>query len=98
MFVYLLIAAELALLWWVYWYLYVREPKHRGHITPDTWGSYDSAKVEEAALRAYVQPDEYVWDPRKQRYVRVSPHEVESFLARMAAKLDRQLSELNCKP
>lgn len=41
MFVYLLIGAELALLYVVFWYLFVREPKYKEHVHGATWGSYD---------------------------------------------------------
>lgn len=44
MFVYLLIAAELVLLWIVFWYLYVRDPKHRDVIRPQLWGGYDGSQ------------------------------------------------------
>jgi hypothetical protein len=98
MFVYLLIAAELALIWWVYWYLYVREPGHHSHISGGTWGSYEHQRAEEAALKAYVRAEQYMWDQRKMQYIPVSQFEAESLLANMAAKLDRQLSELNVKP
>jgi hypothetical protein len=98
MFVYLLIAAELALIWWVYWYLYVREPGHHRHISGATWGSYVDSRAEEAALKAYVQQEEFVWDQRNMRYIPVSQLEAESLLAAMAAKLDRQFSQLNVKP
>lgn len=45
MFVYLLIAAELALLYTVYWYLHVREPKHARRIGGNTWGNYGNLRV-----------------------------------------------------
>jgi hypothetical protein len=40
MFVYGLIGAELLLLYVVFWYLFVRDPKHKSHIRPNTWGAY----------------------------------------------------------
>lgn len=47
MFVYLLIAAELGILYTVFWYLYVREPSSNHKISAQLWGSYeDSAGVE----------------------------------------------------
>jgi hypothetical protein len=114
MFVYLLIAAELALLWVVFWYIYVREPRHRSHISPHMWGGYhgpadepyvdpylsylESQRDLDATTRTYAQAPEFIWDSRVNRYVPVSQYEAQNFLARMAAKLDRQLSELNVRP
>lgn len=113
MFVFLLIAAELALIYWVYWFLYAREPKHRAHINPGMWGSYndrgepyvdpfvtylENHRDDEQNLRAYVRASEFVWDSESQRYVPVQQLEAQSLLGRMAAKLDRQLSVLNVRP
>ena|SRR5688572_2390071 len=41
MFIYLLIFAELAVLFTVFWYLYVREPKCNHRIKGVLWGAYD---------------------------------------------------------
>ena len=49
MFVYLLIAAELAVLYTVFWYLYVREPKHKRHISANMWGTYDEPMTRDGA-------------------------------------------------
>lgn len=49
MFVYLLIAAELAVLYTVFWYLYVREPKVERRISGHLWGTYQDSP---AALQA----------------------------------------------
>lgn len=43
MFVYILITAELAILYTVFWYLYLRAPKHSRRIVGNTWGSYHPA-------------------------------------------------------
>lgn len=43
MFMYLLIAAELAVLYTVFWYLYLREPKCNHRIKGNLWGRYESA-------------------------------------------------------
>lgn len=40
MFIYLIIASELAILYTVFWYLYLREPKRTKKIGGTTWGSY----------------------------------------------------------
>ena len=113
MFVFLLIAAELALLYWVYWYLYAREPKHRAHINGAMWGSYtdrgepavdpfisylENHRGDEEALKTYVLASEFVWDERSKRYVPTEQFEAMSLLGRMAAKLDRKLSVLNVRP
>lgn len=41
MFIYMLICAELALLFTVFWYLYVRQPGCNHRIRGDMWGDYD---------------------------------------------------------
>jgi hypothetical protein len=41
MFVYLLIAAELGILYGVFWYLYIRQPRANKRISAQLWGSYD---------------------------------------------------------
>jgi|688.fasta_scaffold286179_2 hypothetical protein len=43
MFVYILITAELAILYTVFWYLYLRSPKQSRRIVGTTWGSYNAA-------------------------------------------------------
>ena len=43
MFVYLLIAAELAILYTVFWYLYLREPNGSGRIKASMWGNYEKS-------------------------------------------------------
>lgn len=45
MFVYVLITAELALLYTVFWYLYLREPKQARTIVADTWGNYSNTNA-----------------------------------------------------
>ena len=40
MFFYVLITAELALLYSVFWYLFLREPTHSRRVGADTWGMY----------------------------------------------------------
>lgn len=40
MFIYLLIASELAILYTVFWYLYLRQPRQSRRIVGSTWGSY----------------------------------------------------------
>ena len=49
MFVYLLIAAELAVLYTAFWYLYAREPKQERRIKGRMWGTYEDSP---AALKA----------------------------------------------
>ncbi len=44
MFVYLLIASELAILYTVFWYLYLREPRQSHKIAGNTWGAYNGAQ------------------------------------------------------
>lgn len=125
MFVYLLIAAELAILYVAFWYLYVREPKHKGHISGSLWGAYHEIHDEQQTVDPYLQwlqahgeamregdkaaavahleaayacAEEFIWDARLNRYVPVREYEARSFLAKMAEKLDRSLSQFNVRP
>jgi hypothetical protein len=43
MFAYLVIAIELAILYTVFWYIFLREPKPF-HVDENMWGQYDNAK------------------------------------------------------
>src|SRR5688572_29343342 len=119
MFVYVLIVAELAVLYTVFWYLYVRKPECKRRISSDLWGSYDqSVHNEPAMLYAPVSSDqsnpdayflrardefhvaiasEFKLDQQTNRFVPVN-QEAGSLLERMAAKIDRALSQLNVKP
>lgn len=45
MFVYVLITAELAILYAVFWYLYLRDPLQRRNIVGETWGSYGESAL-----------------------------------------------------
>ncbi len=111
MFVFLLISAELALLYVVFWYLYVRDPKCKERIKGDLWGAYEGADTsqdycpvyqEPACVKvdqtAYAHAEEFIWDSNSNSYIPVSQYEAMSLLAKMAAQLDRQLSQLNVKP
>lgn len=49
MFVYLLIAAELTVLYTVFWYLFLRDSKAGHRIKGSTWGSYEGAFLDECA-------------------------------------------------
>ncbi len=56
MFVYFLIASELAILYTVFWYLYLREPKQARRINGSNWGSYHPAAtsgVNDASMFAF---------------------------------------------
>jgi hypothetical protein len=111
MFVYLLIAAELAVLYTVFWYLYLREPTDNRRISARMWGSYDNDDLEQAdptlpeVVRfgikdlydmPKVQCPEYVLDHKTNRYVQAE--ESQGVIKRMAAQVDRRLSRLNVKP
>lgn len=67
MFIYLLIASELAILYTVFWYLYLREPKQARRIVGNTWGAYNPGAtnggidaspfgLEMSAAHCYLQP------------------------------------------
>lgn len=43
MFIYAMIAAELVLLYVVFWYLFLRDPDPRRKIAGNTWGAYKNA-------------------------------------------------------
>lgn len=57
MFVYILITAELAILYTVFWYLYLRQPKQSRRIVGSTWGSYHPAATSVADFPAYTAYD-----------------------------------------
>lgn len=118
MFVYVLIVAELAVLYTVFWYLYVRKPECKKNISSDLWGSYDTAMHNEPAMLyapisdhanadAYfmrardefqvAMASEFKLDQKTNRIVAID-HQGASLLEKMAAKIDKTLSQLNVKP
>src|SRR5579884_3953454 len=102
MFVYLLIVAELGLLYGVFWYLYVREPRASKRINAQMWGRYDMP-LEYQEAQAYEHGEceecrrheqmlaavrqEYMLDQHTNHYVQV-PTPL-SFLDRIATTVDR---------
>jgi len=74
MFVYLLIVAELAVLYIVFWYLWIRDPKTHRQINGGLWGSYDdngNTIPSADPLLQYVEArDDYGYHPhQKPQYV-----------------------------
>jgi hypothetical protein len=57
MFIFLLIAAELAVLYTVFWYLYVRDPHHKKNIRGNLWGTYDAPENSDINPFAYPRDD-----------------------------------------
>ncbi len=113
MFVYLLIASELAVLYLVFWYLYVREPKCKRRISADLWGMYDRSMnpgqadptlpFVQALDRQRYYADAY--HEKAPEYVLdhitnryVPVAEANGLMQRMAATVDSKLSQLNVKP
>jgi hypothetical protein len=92
MFVYLLITAELALVYTAFWYLYLRDPKDRENIQAALWGTY------EESMDVYGPPlaQEFVLDRVKNNLVPIS--ETGSVLVQMARSVDRTFSQLNVRP
>jgi hypothetical protein len=46
MYIYILIALELAVLYTVFWYLYIRKPSHRERIVGNPWGLYEGVDTD----------------------------------------------------
>jgi hypothetical protein len=95
MFVFILISVELAILYMVYWYLFVREPKESRRISAANWGSYDSGT---GGIKKFMVPEmeEMVLDPKTNHYVPLQQPRG-SFLSSILHKVDDCLSELNVK-
>ncbi len=58
MFVYALIAAELVMLYVVFWYLFLRDPDAARKIAGGTWGGYEKKKDSTRYEAAAVQTEE----------------------------------------
>jgi hypothetical protein len=68
MFIYLLIAAELAILCTVFWYIYVQEPKSIKY-SAFNWGRYDSPELiaitaEDPQVSPWMLPGNYIQHPQ----------------------------------
>jgi hypothetical protein len=76
MFVYLLIAAEIAILYTVFWYVYVREPKEGRRIQANLWGTYQDAHNDTAdpTLPFLLAQDRH--SVYEEAYVPVQGHEI----------------------
>jgi hypothetical protein len=96
MFVYLLIAAELGVLYTVYWYLFLYEPQSAHKISAGNrlWGRY------ERPVDYLDEPDEpfadelasdYILDLRTNHYVRISR---QARLECLARQIDRAFAQL----
>ena len=111
MFVYLLIASELAILYTVFWYLYVREPKVNRRISANLWGTYEESMMQADPMLPFLRSDdynriydeayastarEYVLDQVTNHYVPVGDNA--TVVQRVAVSLDRTFSRLNVKP
>lgn len=77
MFVHLLILSEFLLLFAVFWYLYLREPRPVRKIKSNTWGAYSPSttlcRIESAdeSIHSFVagQRGEMIFDRRTNRWV-----------------------------
>ncbi|MBY0357749.1 MAG: hypothetical protein K2W82_07090 [Candidatus Obscuribacterales bacterium] len=114
MFIYLLIAAELVLLYTAYWYLHLREPKRARRVASSTWGRYDyrsgtangesQSRIEVQQLKPFmlINCDEMTFDSRRNHYVSIkySPDYVDNrhWIAKLFWQLDNVASELNVRP
>jgi len=112
MFVYLLIGAELAVLYTAFWYLYLREPKYNHRISSSLWGSYEKLSASDdldprigwlkpgkLVTPSDKKPDkqtEYVLDQATNRYIPVA--DSGGLITYFARKLDRAFSKLNVRP
>ncbi|HEY9792978.1 MAG TPA: hypothetical protein V6D22_21430 [Candidatus Obscuribacterales bacterium] len=113
MFVYLLIAAEFAVLYTVFWYLYIREPKSERRIKAQMWGSYEEASSAHRAdptlpfIRHYdahsIYDEAYAVDAYEYVLDQNTNHYVRAqrgggVLHRMAEVVDGTFGQLNVKP
>ena len=113
MFVYLLIASEFIVLYTVFWYLYIRDPKVKRRISANMWGSYQRASYDQLpdpTLQfarscddlniydgAYATPA-YEYVLDQTTNHYVRAQQGGSLLGRVTAGLDRQFSRLNVRP
>jgi hypothetical protein len=112
MFVYLLIASELVVLYTVYWYLYVREPRVNRRISANMWGSYEQAADDQfvdptlafARHREGFENYSEAYASASSEYVLdpVTNHYVrveqgDGLLGRISTDFDRQFSRLNVR-
>lgn len=113
MFIYLLIAAELVLLYTAFWYLHLREPKRARRVASGTWGRYDNrvgtANGElQSRIEVQLKPfmlincDEMTFDSQRNHYVAIeypSPYvDNRHWIAKLFWQLDNVASELNVRP
>lgn len=100
MFVFILISAELAILYTVFWYLYLREPRQARRISGDDWGSYNQATTSDgiSAVKPFMVPQykEMILDLRTNHYVPL-PEKRRTMLSFFAQQLDDCMSELNVR-
>jgi hypothetical protein len=113
MFVYLLIAAELAVLYTVFWYLYVREPQEKRRISANLWGTYEESLVDGRVdptlpFLCHHEEEHQIYQGAYPAQVRqyildlstnhyVPVVENATMLNRVADSLDRTFSQLNIK-
>jgi hypothetical protein len=97
MFVFILISCELAILYTVFWYLYLREPKQARRITGDTWGAYGTkGGAEQVQAFMKVKPEEMMLDLRTNHYVPL-PQKQQSLFTTVMRHLDDRMSHLNVR-
>lgn len=112
MFIYLLIAAELAILYTVFWYLYLREPKQARRIAAHNWGNYGRGPITTGGgkphqthqVRSFMLLgcEEMTLDLESNHYVPVDLSARHGWnkleLAKAIQRIDDALSEFNVKP
>ena len=102
MFLFLLITAELAILYTVYWYLFTRDPKQARRISAENWGSYNVQGTTDGgapnAIKQFMVPakEEMILDLRTNHYVPL-PAQKSNWYSSLLRLLDDCLSELNVK-
>lgn len=103
MFVFMLITAELAILYTVYWYLFLRQPETARRISAGNWGSYKNGSTADdtsdpVRIQSFMLPaeEQMVLDLKTNHYVPL-PQQKRSFLSVILLHVDDYLSKLNVK-
>lgn len=114
MFLYLIIIAELILLYGVFWFFYLRQPREltKREIDQNLWGNYnggqanlDRSESRDPHLEGYMVPcrERLIFDSRTNRYVSLPEslvNEVDKSdkLVKIGKKITETLDKLNVRP
>lgn len=114
MFVFLIISAELVLVYTAFWYLYLREPAGYGRITASLWGTYIET-VDNGFDPSVPDMQSCQCSPLREQHYMSYDHRLDfeldrctnhivpvaesgSVLVQVANKIDRTFSKANIRP